>query len=151
MEVGHLLVEWRVIPDNQLSRIPVGWGDTIGRRALKRLLDPPTIFRWRGVADNNNITSCTRTISIVSVSEPDLFGKPSVQTRIENTTVKNQSPISNIIDSGPLELTITESGDEYLYLTSAYLHLTASISDGEVTNPTGDYTDYTAVPVNEVI
>ena len=41
-----------------------------------------------------------------------------------------------MIESGPLEFTITGSGDEYLDLSSAYLHLTASISDGGVTTPT---------------
>ena len=82
---------------------------------------------------------------IVSVSELDLFGKPSVQTSIEHTTEKDHYPISSMIESGPLEFTITGSGDEYLDLSSAYLHLTASISVGEVTNPT----DYDKVaPVN---
>ena len=77
-------------------------------------------------------------MSIVSVSELDLFGKPSVQTSIEHTTEKDHYPISSMIESGPLEFTITGSGDEYLDLSSAYLHVTASISVGGVTNPTDD-------------
>ena len=32
-EVGHLLVEWRGSPVDQRARIPVRWGDTIGRYA----------------------------------------------------------------------------------------------------------------------
>ena len=75
---------------------------------------------------------------IVSVSELDLFGRPSVQTSIEHTTEKDHYPISSMIESGPLEFTITGSGDEYLDLSSAYLHLTASISVGGVTTPTED-------------
>ena len=43
-----------------------------------------------------------------------------------------------MIKSGPLEFTITGSGDEYLDFSSAYLHLTASTSVGGVTNPTED-------------
>ena len=43
-----------------------------------------------------------------------------------------------MIEFGPLEFTITGSGDEYLDFSSAYLHLTASISVGGVTNPTED-------------
>ena len=77
-------------------------------------------------------------MSIVWVSELDLFGKPSVQTSIEHTTEKDHYPISGVIESGPLEFTITGSGDEYLDLSSAYLHMTASISVGGVTNPTED-------------
>ena len=41
-----------------------------------------------------------------------------------------------MIESGLLEFTITASGDAYLDLSLAYLHLTASISVGTVTNPT---------------
>ena len=74
-------------------------------------------------------------MSIVSVSELDLFGKPSVQTSIEHTTEKDHYAISSMIESGPLEFTKTGSGDEYLDLSSAYLHLTASISVGGVTTP----------------
>ena len=77
-------------------------------------------------------------MDIVSVSEIDLFDTPSVQTSIEHTTEKDHYPISNMIKSGFLEFTITWSGDEYLDLRSAYLHLTASISVGGVTNPTED-------------
>ena len=74
---------------------------------------------------------------IVLVSELDLFGKPSVQTNIEHTTEKDHYPIYSMIESRPLlEFTITGSGDEYLDLSSAYLHfLTASISVGGVTIP----------------
>ena len=43
-----------------------------------------------------------------------------------------------MIESGSLEYAITVSGVEYLDLSSAYLHLTASISVGGVTNPTED-------------
>ena len=43
-----------------------------------------------------------------------------------------------MIESGPLEFTITGSGDEYLDLNSAYLLLTASISIGGITTPTED-------------
>ena len=53
-----------------------------------------------------------------------------------------------MIESGPLEFTITGSGDEYLDLSSAYLHLAASISVGGVTNPTED--DKVA-PVNNCV
>ena len=77
-------------------------------------------------------------MSIVSVSELDLFGKPSVQTSIEHNTEKYHYPISSMIEFGPLEFTITGSGDEYLGLSSAYLHLTVSISVGGVTTPTED-------------
>ena len=41
-----------------------------------------------------------------------------------------------MIESGPLEFTIKRSGDEYLDLSSAYLHLAVIISVGEVTNLT---------------
>ena len=63
-------------------------------------------------------------MSIVSVSEINIFDKPSVQTRIEYTRKKDHYPISSMIESGPLELKITGSGDEYL--SSAYSHLTVS-------------------------
>ena len=87
-------------------------------------------------------------MSIVSVSELDLFVKPSVQTSIEHTTEKVHYPISSMIESGPLGFTITGSGDEYLDLSAAYLHLTASISVGGVTNPTEDDK---VVPVNNLV
>ena len=77
-------------------------------------------------------------MSIISVSEFDLFGKPSVQTSTEHTIEKDHYPISSMIESVPLEFTITASGNKYLDLSSAYLHLTARISGGEVTNPTED-------------
>ena len=77
-------------------------------------------------------------MSIVSVSELDLFGKPSVQTSIEHASEKGHYPISSMIESGLLEFTKTGSGDEYLDLSSAYLHLPATISVGGVTNPTED-------------
>ena len=75
---------------------------------------------------------------MVSVSELDLFGKPSIQTSIQHTIEKDHYPISSMIASGPLEFAITGSGDEYLDLSSAYLHLPASIWVGGVTNPTVD-------------
>ena len=75
-------------------------------------------------------------MSIVSVSKLHLFGKPSIQTTIEHTTEKDHYHLSSMIESGRLEFTITGSGDEYLDLSSAYLHLTASISVAGVTTPT---------------
>ena len=72
------------------------------------------------------------------VSKLDLCGKLSVQTSIQHTTGKENYPISSMIDSGSLEFTITGSGDEYLFISTAYLHLTASISVGGVTTPTED-------------
>ena len=75
-------------------------------------------------------------MSIVSVSELDLYGKPSVQTSIEHTTEKDHYLITSMIESGHLEFTITGSGDEYLDRCSAYLHLTASVSVGGATTPT---------------
>ena len=41
-----------------------------------------------------------------------------------------------MIESGPLEFTITGSGDEYLDASSTYLHITDNISVGRVTKPT---------------
>ena len=77
-------------------------------------------------------------MSIVSVSKLDIFGKQSAQTRIQHTTEKDHYPISGMIESRPLDLKLTESWDEYIDLSSAYLHLTASISVGGITNPAED-------------
>ena len=84
-------------------------------------------------------------MSIVSVSELDLFAKPPIQTSIEHATVKDNYPISSMIESGPLEFTITGNGEEYLDLSSAYLHIVAHVSKSGVANP--EATDK-ALPVN---
>ena len=84
-------------------------------------------------------------MSIVSVSELDLFAKPPIQTSIEHATVKDNYPISSTIESGPLEFTITGNGEEYLDLSSAYLHIVAHVSKNGVANP--EATDK-ALPVN---
>ena len=48
---------------------------------------------------------------------------PSVQTSIEHTTEKDHYPISTMIESGPLEFTITGSGDGLFTPDSEYLGL----------------------------
>ena len=85
-------------------------------------------------------------MGITSVSELDVFAEPLVQTSIEHAVVKDHYPISSMIENGPLEFTITESGEEYIDLSSAYLHLEAHISKSGVANP--DENTDKAVPVN---
>ena len=75
---------------------------------------------------------------LTSVCIVCFFRTSSVQNSIEHTTEKDHYPISSMIESGSLEFTIIGSGDEYLDLSSAYLHVTASMSVGGVTNPTED-------------
>ena len=85
-------------------------------------------------------------MGITSVPELDVFAEPLVQTSIEHAVVKDHYPISSMIESGPLEFTITGSGEEYIDLSSAYLHLEAHISKSGVANP--DENTDKAVPVN---
>ena len=53
-------------------------------------------------------------MGITSVPELDVFAEPLVQTSIEHAVVKDHYPISSMIESGPLEFTITGSGKNIL-------------------------------------
>lgn len=67
-----------------------------------------------------------------SKSELDLFVIPPTQTAIEKGQFIEYHPLANIRDGGPIEFNISGSGEDYIDLSSTYLHVKAKIvkSDG---------------------
>ena len=87
-------------------------------------------------------------MSIVTNSELDLFARPPIQTSVEHGSIKDYYPVSGMIQSGPLEFTINSSAEDYLDLSSAFLYITAHISDEDVE---GKEEGDRAAPVNNWI
>ena len=71
---------------------------------------------------------------LVTNAELDLFALPPVQTSVEHASMKDYYPVSGMIQSGPLEFTISGSTEHYLDLSSAFLYVTAHISQDGVSN-----------------
>lgn len=65
-------------------------------------------------------------------SELDLFVTPPTQTAIEKGQFIEYHPLANIRDGGPVEFNISGSGEDYMDLSSSYLHVKVKIvkSDG---------------------
>lgn len=61
-------------------------------------------------------------------SELDLFTIPSTQTSITKGQWIEYHPLSNISDSGPIEFSVSGSGEEYLDLARTGLHVKAKIT-----------------------
>ena len=60
-------------------------------------------------------------------SELELFSVPPTQTAIESSQWVEYRPITSLTDSGPIEFSITGSGEEYVDLSESYLQVTAKI------------------------
>lgn len=60
-------------------------------------------------------------------SELDLFTIPPTQTVIEKGQFVEFFPLSSVRDGGPIEFTISGSGEEYLDLAASYLHVIAKV------------------------
>ena len=63
-----------------------------------------------------------------SKSELDLFSIPPTQTSISKGQWIECHPLSNIIDTGPIEFNVSGSGDEYLDLARTQLYVKAKIT-----------------------
>ena len=65
-------------------------------------------------------------------AELDLFLIPPTQTAIEKGYFIEFHPLSNIQDGQPLEFSISGNGEDYMDLSSSYLHVKVKIikSDG---------------------
>ena len=61
-------------------------------------------------------------------SELDLFTIPATQTSITKGQWIEYHPLSNITDSGPIEFSVSGSGEEYLDLARTLLFLKAKIT-----------------------
>jgi len=67
-------------------------------------------------------------------SELDLFNVPPTQTVIEKGQFVEFHPLSSVKDGGPIEFSISGSGEEYVDLSASYLHAKVKVlkSDGAV-------------------
>ena len=64
-------------------------------------------------------------------SELDLFGVPPTQTRIVNCHFVKHQPMASLSSGGPIEFSLTESGDDYLDLVNTYLVVRAKVVNGD--------------------
>ena len=62
-----------------------------------------------------------------SKSELDLFSVPPTQTAITKGQWIQFNPLTNIIDSGPIEFNVTGSTEHYMDLSQSMLHVKAKI------------------------
>ena len=71
-------------------------------------------------------------------SELDLFTVPATQTVIEKGQFVEFHPLSSVRDGGPIEFTISGSGEEYVDLAASYMHVKVKVtkSDGNVLTDT---------------
>ena len=71
-------------------------------------------------------------------SELDLFTVPPTQTVIEKGQFVEFHPLSSVRDGGPIEFSISGSGEEYVDLAASYLHVKVKVtkSDGKVLTDT---------------
>ena len=67
-------------------------------------------------------------------SELDLFTVPPTQTSIEQGHWVEHHPLSTITDGGPIEFSISGSGDDYLDLANTHLYVRAQIVNADGTN-----------------
>jgi len=70
-------------------------------------------------------------------SELDLFSLPSTQTSIIGGHWVEYNPLSALSTGGPIEFSVSGSGDDYLDLTQSWLQVTAKVtkSDGTKLDP----------------
>lgn len=66
-----------------------------------------------------------------SKSELDLFAVPHVQTNIEKGQWVEYFPVSNITDSGPIEFSVSGSGEEYTDLRQAWIYVKAKVTKAD--------------------
>ncbi len=64
-------------------------------------------------------------------SELDLFSVPPTQTSIEHGHWVEHHPLATITDNGPIEFSISGSGDDYLDLANTYLYVRAQIVNAD--------------------
>ena len=67
-------------------------------------------------------------------SELDLFSIPPTQTSIEHGQWVEHHPLATITDSGPLEFSISGSGEDYVDLANTLLYIRAQIVKDDGTN-----------------
>ena len=67
-------------------------------------------------------------------SELDLFSVPPTQTSIEHGQWVEHHPLATITDSGPIEFSISGSGEDYLDLANTYVYVRAQIVKDYGTN-----------------
>ena len=67
-------------------------------------------------------------------SELDLFSIPPTQTSIEFGHWVEHHPLATITDSGPLEFSISGSGEDYIDLANTHLYIHAQIVKADGTN-----------------
>lgn len=67
-------------------------------------------------------------------SELDLFSIPPTKISIEQGQWVEYHPVATITDGGPIEFTISGSGEDYLDLATTYLYIRAHIVNGDGTN-----------------
>jgi hypothetical protein len=71
-------------------------------------------------------------------SELDLFSVPPTQTSIEHGQWVEHHPLATITDNGPIEFSISGSGEDYLDLANTFLYIRAQIINGDGANLPGD-------------
>lgn len=73
-------------------------------------------------------------------SELDLFSVPPTQTSIEHGHWVEYHPLATITDHGPIEFSISGSGDDYVDLANTHLYVRVQIVNADGTNLTNDAT-----------
>lgn len=67
-------------------------------------------------------------------SELDIFSVPPTQTSIEHGQWVEHHPLATITDNGPIEFSISGSGEDYLDLGNTFLYVRAQIVKADGTN-----------------
>lgn len=67
-------------------------------------------------------------------SELDIFSVPPTQTSIEHGQWVEHHPLATITDNGPIEFSISGSGEDYLDLGNTLLYVRAQIVKADGTN-----------------
>ena len=68
------------------------------------------------------------------ISELDLFSVPPTQTSIEHGQWVEHHPLATITDNGPIEFSISGSGEDYLDLANSHVYIRAQILKADGTN-----------------
>ena len=71
-------------------------------------------------------------------SELDLFSVPPTQTSIEHGQWVEHHPLATITDHGPIEFSISGSGEDYVDLANTFLFVRAQIVNADGTNLADD-------------
>ena len=71
-------------------------------------------------------------------SELDLFAVPDTQTSVESSTYAEYHPVTSLVDGSTIEFEMSGTGEDYLDLNHAYLHVKAKVTRNDGSNLPAD-------------